>query len=92
MLPSDKKAVVVFLVYATAQLVVPIALFRGTLGIKDALWFVGTVAPVAMGMIVLAWFVVGRSMRLTTVMVFGLGLACLGLLNHWLIMLIEDSC
>ena len=61
MLSSDKKATVVFVVYAVVQLFAPIALFRGTLEIKDALWFVGTITPVVMGTIVLAWYVLARS-------------------------------
>jgi len=92
MLPSDKKAILAFLIYAIAQLVVPIAAFRRTLAIKDALWFVGTIGPVMMGVIVLAWYVSARSMHFVTVIAFWLGLACLGLLNHWLMILIDATC
>ena len=96
MLPSDKKAIVAFLLYAIAQFVVPIALFRGTLAIFNALLFFGTVAPIGMGLIILQWYAMtrsmGRSMHFVTVIAFWLGLACLALLNHWLIMLADNSC
>jgi hypothetical protein len=92
MLASNKRAILAFVLYAIVQFVTPIALFRGTLLIKDALWLMGTVAPTIAGIVVLVWYVLTRSLHFVTVLAFWLGLACLGLVNLWLIRLIEATC
>jgi len=101
---SDKKAALVFLLYAVGQFVVPIALFRHTLAIFDALWFAGTIAPGAMAIAVSVWFLAGRepcrpsrpsssaSMHLVTLISFWLGLVGLATLNLWIIDEIQASC
>lgn len=92
MLPTDRKAIAALLLYAVAQFVLPIALFRGTLAIRDAVWIAGTVAPVAMGIAVLAWYLVGRSLHFVTVIAIWITLGVLGVVNHLLIAALDASC
>jgi hypothetical protein len=92
MLPSDKKAVGALLLYAVAQFLVPIALSRGTPAIRDALWIAGTIAPAAMGIAILAWYFLGRSMRRMTAVAIWIALGVLAALNHFIIAALDASC